>query len=321
MNKILKLTGVSMLAIVAATNAHSAGYTCEELVEYTSCNQGYYLNSGKCIESATCGAGNYIHVSCPDGYEYSDEWCLGEAGWAAGWDAESCDMDLFGQWYGPGCVKEDYEFSTNPEYFVASSMECSPCSAGTYQNTAGQYSCLTCPAGSECPTAGLVSHTLCEVGEYSSVGATACSTCPATGLTDKDGATVVATTPTTGSTSPAACIVDENVYFADTKGTYHYKSDCWYAGWDMSVTTEEQCASIAARESVVTDAEWFWDGEICRLEVVGVWRISSSFAPTTEEECNDIPSNAMGSVHWENNQCMCEYEWFFDENGLSCNAA
>ena len=64
MNKLLKLTGVSMLTIVATTGANAAGYTCEELIEYTSCNSGYYLNAGKCIESTTCPSGSYLKLSC-----------------------------------------------------------------------------------------------------------------------------------------------------------------------------------------------------------------------------------------------------------------
>ena len=328
MNKILKLTGVSMLAIVAASNANAAGYTCEELIEYTSCNQGYYLNSGKCIESATCGAGNYLMETCPDGYVYSDAWCL-DAEWVNAWSKEECE-DFGAKWYGAGCVKGDKDDPDSWMWAGASgfdasvmSVTCTPCAAGSYQPSAGQYECSVCVAGTYQPESGKTSCIDAPVGNYvAGVGATAYTACPVTGLTDKDGNTVVATTASTGSTSPAACVVGEEHYFTDTKGTYHYTSDCWYAAWDISVTTEEQCALIAARESVVTDTEWVWDGENCRLEGVG-HNVSSSFAPATEEECNEaiIPSGGMGYVYWEDNQCMCEYEWIFDENGLSCNAA
>ncbi|MBR2412801.1 MAG: hypothetical protein IKB10_04025 [Alphaproteobacteria bacterium] len=68
MKNILKLTGVSMLAIMAASGANAAGYTCEELIEYTSCNDGYYLNDGKCIESTSCPSGSYLRMYCPGGY-------------------------------------------------------------------------------------------------------------------------------------------------------------------------------------------------------------------------------------------------------------
>ncbi len=64
MQKFLKLTGVSVLAIVAATGANAAGYTCEELIEYTACNDGWYLNDGDCIESTTCPSGSYLRPFC-----------------------------------------------------------------------------------------------------------------------------------------------------------------------------------------------------------------------------------------------------------------
>ena len=51
--KKIKLCGVSLCTLLAATGANAAGYTCEELIEYTSCNPGYYLNAG---------------TSCPAGY-------------------------------------------------------------------------------------------------------------------------------------------------------------------------------------------------------------------------------------------------------------
>ena len=80
MNKFLKLTGVSMLAIVAATNANAAGYTCEELVEYTSCNDGYALSMAECVDIPTCSVGNYSTPSCPDGYELEVAVCLDKNG-------------------------------------------------------------------------------------------------------------------------------------------------------------------------------------------------------------------------------------------------
>jgi len=69
MNKLLKLSAVSMLTIVATTAANAAGYTCEDLIEYTSCNENYALVDGDCILS--CGPGsissNQSCVKCPIG--------------------------------------------------------------------------------------------------------------------------------------------------------------------------------------------------------------------------------------------------------------
>ncbi|MBR2412378.1 MAG: hypothetical protein IKB10_01800 [Alphaproteobacteria bacterium] len=67
MNKLLKLTGVSVVAIMTAMGANAAGYTCEELIEYTSCNTGYALLEGDCV----CDGGYYTNgdkcTICPIG--------------------------------------------------------------------------------------------------------------------------------------------------------------------------------------------------------------------------------------------------------------
>ncbi len=73
MHKFLKLGSVSMLAIVAVTNANAAGYVCNDLIEYTSCSAGYYLKSNK----------------CPAGYSYGTGWCDNcGGGWSDGFASE-----------------------------------------------------------------------------------------------------------------------------------------------------------------------------------------------------------------------------------------
>jgi len=322
MNKFLKLTGVSMLAVIATTNAHAAGYTCEELIEYTSCNTGYYLNAGKCLENTSCPAGNYLKATPPEisqeypedaWIEYGTTWCLyyEDEYWLADSQEECEAYDDSGieqgTWYGEGFV---YDSGDGQRKFVKelkAGLECTPCAAGTYQNAAGQYSCLTCPAGSYCGTMGLTAATLCTQGTYSMGGATECSQCPVTGLTDKNGATVVATTLSTGSTSPAACIVGEEYYFTDTKGTYHYKSDCAFKPWMLSVTTEAQCKSLNG------DWEWAEDTYMC-------WSAySDDPTPTTYVTTQEVCENDVGAdAYWEDGVCYCNSPWLFDEYGLSC---
>jgi len=296
MKNILKLTGVSVLAIVAATGANAAGYTCEELIEYTSCNDGYYLNSGKCIEGTTCGAGNYLKVICPEEYRYSDNWMYDSD--TGSWYDEGSPglMDVFG----PGCVDEN---TGGLEAFVAATYECTTCAAGTYQNVAGQSSCITCPAGSECPTAGLASHTLCEVGEYSVAGAVACLTCPEHTYTNADGQniTVAATTTAKGAGSVTECMISPDSYFTDGKGTYHFKSNCMHntnvLGLDpnISVTSEAECAAVGGNwrrfeeidgEDNIVSSDYF-----CLLENL------------TEEQCNEI--SEYGFVLDEAGACTC----------------
>ena len=295
MQKFLKLSTVSMLTIVAATGANAAGYTCEELIEYTSCNDGYYLNSGDCIEGATCGAGNYLVGTCPSGYyeEDPDEgrylvtyrfdtgWCYMDSFYNVASEEECTSQfdeenGLRGKWYGSGCV------SSNEDFVAAESYTCTSCASGTYQPSAGQYSCITCPAGSECPTT--TAATLCEIGTYSSAGATACTICPATGLTDKDGNTVVATTASTGSDSLAACIVGPDVQFKNDAGIYHFKSNCmtdWYVAnaesdcgpgyvlaWEESVDItggDRACVRISESKCAEFD-DTAWNSETQKCE-------------------------------------------------------
>ncbi len=54
---------VSLFMIAFVGNAHAAGYTCDDIKQYTSCNAGYYLNG--------TGPGNKCSP-CPSGYPNSD---------------------------------------------------------------------------------------------------------------------------------------------------------------------------------------------------------------------------------------------------------
>jgi len=328
MQKFLKLSTVSMLAIVAATNAHAAGYTCEELIEYTSCNDGYYLNAGKCILGTTCGAGNYLSA-CGDyaGDRYYTGFCSAYDGGVmtvedlenyTGFTYEECaalaEANEFEEFeYLDAVCFTDITF--DPVYGLLfmhmepyESITCKPCPAGMYQPIAGQYWCLECPAGSECATDGLATHTLCEIGEYSNTGATTCSSCPATGLTDKSGAVVKATTAQKGSTTSAACYVGEEYSFTDTKGIYHFKSDCALKPWTVYPTTEEECVSFGY--------QWHCDAE-CSCMYYGEGIFTHPNAPITEEECVKI-ENAVWNAELIPNRCECANGWSLGSSGLYC---
>ncbi len=325
MQKLLKLTGVSVLTIVAATGANAAGYTCEELIEYTSCNDGYYLNSGDCIEGTTCGAGNYLVGTCPSDYyvEDPDGDVLVRFEWGTNW----CDMDdrffyaaseeectskfdeednIRGVWYGMGCAGRNIE----GVFVAAESYTCTSCASGTYQPSAGQYSCITCPAGSECPTT--TAATLCEIGTYSFAGATACTSCPATELTDINGATVVATTVSTGSDSVVACIVGPDVQFKNDAGIYHFKSNCTYGGisLNISITTPAECEAIG--ESWSDDENLCYVSDVKKYlptkEVCEMWRNTITY----EDYRNSITC-------FEDGGATCYGAWYFDGNGLQCD--
>jgi len=242
MQKILKLTGVSMLAIAAVSGAHAAGYTCEELIEYTSCNPGYALSMG-----------GYI---CPDGYVYKTGICYDQESYYYGVSSlEACEpytSDLQSEWWAGACVKEDaLQEGCDSHCWIANFIaedevifidgytpsSCNECLAGYY--CAGGTDAMTpCAAGSYCATAGLSQPTgKCAVGSYAGAGAVSCMSCPSTGLTDINGAVVNATTLSAGAASISACIVGPDAQFKDDAGIYHFKSNCEY---DIP-TFEEAC--------------------------------------------------------------------------------
>ena len=311
MNKLLKLTGVSMLAIVAATGANAAGYTCEELIEYTSCSPGYYLNSS---------------TACPDEYAFRAGVCIADLFFYSGTSDGVCQNDMDGNYLGDRCVLGHIEegddvtswwqgeFDDYGELFadLSSAADCVTCPAGS-TCAGGTADAEECPAGSYCEGAGLSAVSgKCALGSYSTGGVTSCTSCPSTGLTDKDGKTVVATTAATGSTSASACFVGQNWYFQDTKGVWHFKSNC--NAFDASTATKAEkqarCESFGG-EFVYED-----DGMDNYVEYCENYNFTE---PTTEDACS-----AIEFCYWHDNdmdygcQCECIGSWLFDlETGVT----
>ncbi len=274
MNKFLKLSGVSILAIIATANANAAGYTCEELVEYTSCNAGYYLSTAD--------------ATCPDGYSYVTDACAGEDDILGGYTKESCAEEYcdrlecedisegYDRYLGDGCASSGYDEETG-EYvgydFIAKAgtTSCSECPAGSYC-VGGDKTATPCAAGTYQPEKKQTTCLTTPVGNYSLAGAENYTACPTTGLKDKDGKTVTATTSGDGATSIMSCYVGPEWYFNDTKGTYHFTSNC--NAFDLATATraqkEERCTSMGG--------SWSSDG-YCKIDFV---------YPTTKSTCNEF---------------------------------
>ncbi len=293
MNKILKLTSVSMLAIMTTLGANAAGYTCEELVEYTSCNPGYFLTNNYCP---------YTHELREGVCAWGDDYA--EAGYTS---AEWCE-ELEGKFYSMGCIADYGEIMS---FIPVINDTCEKCPAGSICS-GGTESPTPCPAGSYCAETGLSAISgKCAVGSYSTGGAISCSTCPITGLNDKNGATVIATTADIGAKSPSACIVGDEYYFTDTKGTYHFKSDCALKPWKITISTQEECEKLGDG--------WWWNDEYhaCYNN-----KASTVYAPTTEEECTKIYDSEWTSE----GICICGYGdslwdgfWSLYKDGLHCS--
>ena len=282
MNKLLKLTGVSVVAIMTAMGANAAGYTCEELIEYTSCNAGYYLYTPTSSD-------------CPDGYTYSTSYCFNyDTGYYPDVSQSECLEGNDGSYVylGTGCA-DTMESPNDPyEYFIPETTSCLECPVGSICS-GGTESATPCPAGSYCATTGLKAPTgLCSKGTFSAGGATAatCTSCPSFGMTDKDGNAVVTTTESTGSTSVLACSVGPSVYFNDGKGTYHFKSNCALDVNNLTVSSEEECLALGSNNT------WDDNSEAPYCSGPGV----DALIPTNEDDCNAFPYGG-----WDSESEIC----------------
>ena len=289
MKKLLQLTGVSVVAIMTTMCANAAGYTCEELIEYTSCNPGYYLSA----QDDRCPEGTmYITGVCDWTESYDNvQWNMTEAECyeeesSAVYRPEAClrydNLDEENSW------ADGVDLTTpNGSSVVMSCNEC-PIGSTCAGNTAAA---VPCPAGSYCATAGLAQPTgVCAIGSFSFAGASACSTCPAAPMKDKDGNVVTTTTESAGATSFTACYIDRNAYFADDKGIYHFSQNCAFSendgyGFDFYESADGTCIN------------GYMYGEDMDSHV-GCFRL-----PSTEEEC--LGTDYGSSPNWDGQKCVC----------------
>ena len=280
MNKLLRLGGVSVAAIVAASNANAAGYTCEELIEYTSCNAGYYLtDSGSlCPEGSTYGTGYCGYTDSDPEINISEEDCTGTG---ASYIAEVC-----------------YEFDDSgainvvaePNHAIAKT--CTECPAGSYC-PAGSESPTPCPAGSYCAGTklGAVSG-VCAIGSYSLAGATACTTCPESDLIDANGNVVSVTTESTGATSSSACFVAKGTLFKNKKGTFKYTDNCGHGNYSEKLLCE-------------MDNDAVWNGNYCECLTLYEWTGSKCVDEETWMRSEDCGTEG-GEWNWDTETCEFE---------------
>ena len=289
MNKFLKLTGVSMLAIMTASGANAAGYTCEELIEYTSCNPGYYFSTDKCSKDAM-----YITGVC-DWTEFYDNvsWNMTE---------EECYEEESGAIYRTeACLRaesvdEDNSYAEGVYVTEVNLASCFECTAGSYC-TGGTADATLCPAGSYCAGDKLDAPTgVCAKGFYAEAGATTCTECPASILTGANGNAVSVTTEDTGSTSSSACYVAKGTTFENEKGTYKYTDNCAYSG---AIQFYEPSNGTCADGYYYSEAYEGGNGVV--ISDTGCYLI-----PTNEESCNQA------SGWWTGETCECDMEWYGD---------
>ncbi|MBR2412547.1 MAG: hypothetical protein IKB10_02685 [Alphaproteobacteria bacterium] len=218
MHKFVKLSAVSMLAIMAATGANAAGYTCEELIEYTSCNPGYYLaTENHCPSGSTYFSG--VCHSYGEYYPSTEEDCPNEEEGGQEYMGAGCiidyDEDAYESYgYGPGFYPLQIGMCTTcpaGSTCAGDTADKVACAAGTYQPNTGQTSCIDAPVGNYVSATGATKYTACSVGQYQpTAGQSSCLPCPAgsycatTGLSAATGKCNIGTYSTGGETS-ASC--------------------------------------------------------------------------------------------------------------------
>ena len=313
------LLGGSISAILSATGANAAGYTCEELIEYTSCNPGYYFTL----------AANGTAPVCPDGYptmltngiciEHYEETILTSVTSEEDCYYEDPNGENAAEWTpGTFCVGAVDEWGSETNDYVTLvegttyGYTCTQCPKGSI--CAGgdkNVQPVACPAGSYCETAGLSQPSgQCAKGTYSTGGAMACSSCPASNLTDANGNIVSVTTESTGSTSSSACFVAKGTLFKDNKGIYRYTDNCTYGNSDiLGDRFYESANGICVDGFQYMEA---YEGSNGRnddsmvISVTGCYKI-----PDNETWCSDVQGS------WDGESCTCDgLEWFGDTEGI-----
>ena len=163
-----------------------------------NCNAGYYCYQnaftnepwiesageyGRCPQGQYCVVGTSVGTECSPGYynpSYGAEDSTGCVACPAGYACPNNGTITYSLTCRRGYYCDQASITTEPATTCDTGYYCPTgsavelkCPAGTYQDTAGQYSCITCPPGYYCPinTASYVSN-LCPIGYYCPSGTT-----------------------------------------------------------------------------------------------------------------------------------------------------
>ena len=204
-------------------NAFAAGYSCDSLPTYLSCQQGYYMtaNSSSTTHDGTPKVGNYCQPCSRMGSNYT---CAG--GKAAPVQSDggySCP-----EYRKYTCCSAGYymtETATSTDYYGTPVLKnaCRPCST-----FGANYTCPAGPDGCTGKPQAITINVTCPKGQYLPEGATSCTTCPAgsycPGQTCNDVSLVTGATLACGRFS---CTVSTGTLYTNSASGSSSINDCY----------------------------------------------------------------------------------------------
>jgi len=302
MHKFFKLSAVSVLAIVAASNANAAGYTCEELIEYTSCNTGYALVNSDCVR--TCDAGYYLNGTactiCP----------IGTYSLAAATSCTTCPSTGLTDKNGTTVVATTVSAGATglSSCIIPSTVEFKDSTGSWHFKSSCAYSGQ---AGTAYPT---------DTGDYEEIYCTESG-----GVLDEEAATCtcpagyVFTYNHSYCTDCGACVHEKciEMYNEDDEGSYLWGDYEYQEQIGICVRT----ASESYTDCLAQGGQWT-SANTCDCGAGKIFAYSTTSdggkcvtQPTTQSECENIPGNAV----WSNGTCVCSEQWYRGSGtDLSC---
>ncbi|MDE6250559.1 MAG: hypothetical protein K2M34_02910, partial [Alphaproteobacteria bacterium] len=170
MTKFIRLLSLFCVFVFASNAAYSAGYTCDSIKQYTSCNAGYYMVNKDETRNNYTAVGNKCKV-CPAG-----KYCTGSTN-----DATDCPADT-------------YRSSTGG----TAKTSCTSCGTGkTTNGKTGQTSSSACVASNI--------SVKCDAGKYIASGKTTCDTACTSGYYCTGGTFTISSSGATADTGRTQC--------------------------------------------------------------------------------------------------------------------
>ena len=331
--KILHFFFTFTILLSYVPTAYSAGYTCDGIKQYTSCNSGYYLTkSGTGNSCATCSSVNNTSVISTTNLTYNSA--------VVGKRTQTCNGKYTGgpsnnTTVGPssctGCSSSTYSCSCNSGYKVSgsgSTCTCVPnnitvsCPAGKYIRQ-GQTSCIDCVSngaggteyGYYCP--GFSSTSIPATGATSTLGRTQCPQASGLNISAYNG-----DNSTSNATKIEHCMA-MNAPFSNTQGS-GVRRCFWTSGSGSTAVYTTNCHwyhynTCNAGYQMTKDGAYNGtpqDNNDCIACAIGYYKISAGTAACSACTSYRTNTTTTGTTSTSTSQCLCKEGYYL--SGSTC---